>query len=526
MDVATIAIYVAVMIAASFTLNLGGWWSTVRVFDRLGRRLPFHQFVAVRHLRGRKSGFVTAIGIFSIVGVSFSSCTLTTVLSVMGGFSEDLKHKILATNAHVVVDNYGADLAGLVGEDGKLEEGWGELLERVRGVEGVLAATPVVQAEVMMNARTNNHGILLKGIDPASFSDVSRVLDELDKGEVGYLAHPERLFAKIRERRARLYGLDDEKPDRSAAKRAPPGVDGGAADGGPTNAGADAGDGGPAVLGADSFVPAPKSPRGRVLPAVIVGRELASSLRLYEGEEVNIISPIGDIGPTGPIPKSRPFRVGGVFFSGMYEFDSLYVYMGLEDAQRFLRKGDRISEIHVAVEEPDRADAVGAAIRAALGERLRVRAWQELNASLFSALKLEKIVMFIFLSLAIVVASFCIIATLSMLVIEKEGEISILMTLGATGAAVRRVFRFEGLLIGLVGTVSGLLVGIGLCLSLEHVGLPIDPEVWYIDALPVSISPFEVAAVGVASLATTQIATFIATLVASKPNPVEGLKNG
>jgi lipoprotein-releasing system permease protein len=501
MAMGTIAVYLVVMLAIAIFLNLGGWYLTIRLFDRVGRHLKFYQFVAVRHLRGRKSGFLTAIGILSILGVSFSSCTLTTVLSVMGGFSNDLKQKILATNAHVVVDNYGADLAG----DRDAEQSdlvpWRQVLAQVREVPGVRAATPLVQGEVMMNARTNNHGIQLKGVAIDSFRDVSRVLDELDKGKVRHLDRPEELFKEVRQRRARLYGRD---PDADDAK----------SDAGAKKASAEE----------ESFIPAPVNPRRRVLPAVIVGRELSKALRLYIGEEVNIISPLGDIGPTGPIPKSRPFRVGGVFFSGMYEFDSLYAYTSLEAAQEFLRKGDRVSEIHVAVADPDRAEEVAAQISTAVGQELRVRPWQELNASLFSALKLEKIVMFIFLSFAILVASFCIVATLTMLVLEKGAEISVLMTLGATGAAVQRVFRFEGLLIGLVGTISGLLVGFGLSMSLKYVGLPIDPEVWYIDKLPVDVSALEFLFVGLASLAITQLATLYPTRVAASLSPVEGLK--
>ena len=500
MQITHIVVYLAVMISAMLLLILGGWLATVRVFDSLGPRLRFHQFVAIRHLRGRKSWFLTAIGSLAILGVSLSSCTLTTVLSVMGGFSDDLKQKILATNAHVVVDNYGGDLAGIPDGSGAIAHDWRELVERVRRVPGVRSATPVVQGEAMMNARTNNHGIQLKGIDPATFRDVSHVLDRLDKGDVAHIERPELLFEEVRQRRQRLFGGD-------GTGRGPP--DAGAADAGAEPA----------------ETPLASAPRQRVLPTVFVGRELAKSLRLYVGEEVNIISPLGDIGPTGPIPKSRPFRVAGVFFSGMYEFDSLYVYASRKEVQRFLRKGERISEVQVAVANPDRADRVAGLIAAEFEGRLRVRPWQELNASLFSALKLEKIVMFIFLSLAILVASFCIIATLSMLVIEKTGEISVLMTLGASTRSVMRIFRFEGLLIGLVGTVSGLLVGLGLSASLQHIGLPIDPEVWYIDRLPVNISAVEFILVGAAALVTTQLATLFATRIAAKPNPVEGLKN-
>lgn len=487
MSITVITIYIAVMLTAAFGLNLGGWWALVRVLDHMGKRLKFSPFIAVRHLKGRKSGFLTAIGVLSILGVSFSSCTLTTVLSVMGGFSSDLKDKILKTNAHVVVDVAGGDV-----------EDWQKTAATIRKVDGVVGATPLVQGEMMMNSRTNNHAILLKGIDLKTFGEVSKVLAKLESGELRYLSTPDELFSKIHNKRQRIYGNGDDTDTKDTAAEEPE-----------KQAAAD-------IPSAD--------PRERVLPVLIVGRELSRAMRLYEGAEVNIISPNGDIGPSGRIPKSRPFRIGGVFFSGMYEYDSLYAYASLESAQKFLRMDNRVSEIHVTVKDPEKVAKIAPLIAQAVGKSFRVRSWAELNASLFSALALEKIVMFIFLSLAILVASFCIIATLTMLVLEKGPEVSTLMTLGATAGDIRRIFRFEGLLIGLVGTISGLAVGLGLCLSLTKVGLNIDPEVWYLDQLPVKITATEFILVGLASLLITQLATLYPAHAAAKLTPVEGLK--
>ena len=509
MSITTIIIYIVAMLTAAIALNLGGWWATLRFFDRFGPRLKFAPFVAVRHLRGRKSGFLTAIGVLSILGVSFSSCTLTTVLSVMGGFSGDLKEKILKTNAHVVVDMYGKDA-----------ENWQETIEKIRGVKGVKAATPLLRGDMMMNARTNNHAIMLKGVDLGSFPDVSGVLQGLEKGNLSYLDQPEKLYKKIREKRNRLYGGIKTKSRRALRDGGPDGA--GETDGG-VGAAEEKKNDKKGML--EAMIPAPSTPRERVLPAIIVGRELSRSLRLYLGEEVNIINPLGDIGPTGPIPKSRPFRVGGVFFSGMFEFDNLFVYMSLDSAQKYLNKPGEISEIQVAVHNPDRAQIVAERVKQVIDDSWRVQSWAEINAPLFSALKLEKIVMFIFLSLAILVASFCIVATLTMLVLEKGGEVSVMMTLGATSREIRKIFLFEGLLIGLVGTISGLAVGFGLCMTLDQVGLSIDPEVWYIDTLPVNIEGIEFLLVGIASLAITQLATLYPASAAARLTPVEGLKN-
>jgi len=498
LDIVNIVIYVVGMLVGWGSITISVWFATVQVLDLSVKRLNHYGFIAVRHMRGVRKGSVTAISVLAVVGVSASSCQLTTVLSIMGGFSNDLKQKIISTNAHVVVDSASGDLGDA---SGKGHGDWRRVVEDVRAVEGVVAATPVVKGEAMMNARTNNHGILILGIDPKTFGGVSPVLRRLDTGKIEYIENPQALFDEVRARRARLFGL---KP-----------------------LGADPQDAGPSAAppSSDRFSAPVVGPKQRVLAAVVVGRELADAMRLYLGDEVNIISPLGDIGPTGPIPKSRPFRVAGVFFSGMYEFDSLYAYTSLEAAQKFLRKGDRISEIHVAVADAERADVVAANISKALGGEQRVRPWQEINASLFSALKLEKIVMFIFLSVAILVASFCIVATLSMLVLKKGPEISMLMTLGTTEGAVRRVFWFEGFLVGIVGTICGLASGAGLCLSMKIFGLPIDPEVWYIDKLPVEISGIEFLFVGIASFVITQIATLYPTHMAAGLNPVEGLKN-
>lgn len=496
MDYSRIVIYIVSMVAMAIFLNIGGWFLVVKLVNNLGSRLKFHQFVGIRHLKGRKSSSLTAIGLLSIIGVSFSSCTLTTVLSVMGGFSSDLKTKIISTNAHIVIDNYGAPLNGIANHKDAADSRFGEitnwklLLKEVQKRDDILAATPVVQGEVMINARTNNNGMLLKGIDTQSHGKVSGILKKLEKGKLLYLDKPEKLYQLTQAQRGSpLAKLEKKAPDPDMA-----------------------------------FIPAPKLPGQRVLPPLIVGREMSKALRLYVGEEVKVVSPLGDIGPTGPIPKSRPFRIAGTFFSGMYAFDEHYAYTSVEAAQKFLNTGNTISEIHIAIEDPDQAKIVAAKIGKSYGKRLRVRSWQEMNSELFSALKLEKIVMSILMSIAILVASFSIIATLTMLVLEKGPEISVLMTIGASTKDVQRIFRFEGRLIGAIGTTTGLLVGFLLCMTLKHIGLPIPPEVWYIDKLPVDISPLEFLFVGGTSLIITSIATKYPTRVAAGITPVEGLK--
>ncbi len=486
MSITTISLYIAGLVIVAAVLNLGGWWLTLQIMDRLTAKLNFERFVAVRHLRGRKSGFLTAIGVLSIFGVSVSSCTLTTVLSVMGGFSGDLKQKIFTTNSHVLVDQYGADM-----------EKWEGTLKKVEQVDGVVAATPIIHHDMMVTSSSNSMPVKFIGMDIDSFSKVSHSLDKLEQGDVKYLKNPGSLFEKVRKKRETNYGLGKTPGkigiDREAVAEVKP-------------------------------LP-PVSPRQKVLPVLIVGREISKTLRLYEGLEVNVINPVGGIGPTGIIPKSKPFRVGGIFFSGMFEFDNFFVYTSLTAAQKYLNRPGVITEIQVAVKNPDNAVKIASEMSEVLGEKYRVRSWADLNAPLFSALKLEKIVMFIILSLITLVASFCIVATLTMLVLEKSAEVSVMMTLGASTSDIKSIFRFEGFLIGVVGTASGLLIGFMLCMFLERVGLPLDPEVWYIDKLPVNMEWLEFSIVAAASMTITQLAAFYPARIAANLTPVEGLKN-
>src|SRR5439155_6422767 len=171
--------------------------------------------------------------------------------------------------------------------------------------------------------------------------------------------------------------------------------------------------------------PLPHKPR-KALPGVIIGRELAKTLRLYLGDDVNLVSPLGGIGPSGPIPKSKPFRVAGIFFSGMFEYDSKYAYLAIPAAQKFLGQDDEVTGLELKLKDPERTEPTLNAIRASLGKGYEAQDWKELNRNLFSALKLEKIAMFIVLCFIILVAAFSIIANGIMLVVEKGREIAIL----------------------------------------------------------------------------------------------------
>lgn len=272
---------------------------------------------------------------------------------------------------------------------------------------------------------------------------------------------------------------------------------------------------------------AENKPEGmRSTPGIILGNELARNIGALRGEPVTVISPLGRLTPLGRVPRSQTFRVAGIFDSGMYEYDSTIAYVSLWAAQRFLGIGDRVTGIEVRVDDIYEADRVAKAIGKALdGYPYWSRDWMRMNKNLFSALKLEKIVMFIILTLIILVAAFNIVGTLIMVVIEKTRDIAILKSMGATRRSIMKIFMIEGAVIGLVGTLLGLLGGYTLCTLLatyKFIELPSD--VYYISTLPVQMNPLDVAIIALAAIVITLAASVYPAWQASRFDPAEAIR--
>jgi lipoprotein-releasing system permease protein len=413
-------------------------------------------------LHGRRRMPATMLmTLISIGGVAIGVWALTVVLSVMSGFEADLKRKILGHNAHGMVMKYG--------ENDFTE--WRQVRDRVLGVPGVAGATPFLYNEVMVSAGQRLTGALLKGIDPATIGTVTDLPRSVEPGgDLAWLTAPAKIPAA------------------------------------PARDGRAAGEGTP-------------------LPGIVIGREMAVQLRVFVGDQVNVISPFGDLGPAGPQPRSRPFRVAAVFYSGMYEYDAKFAYLELGEAQRFFGSGDSVTGLELRVQDVDAARAVMARIQAELGGYpYRTKDWGELNRNLFSALQMEKLVMAVILGFIVLVASFIIVATLIMLVLEKTREIAVLKSMGAGVPGVMKIFVAEGLVIGAVGTFFGLVLGLGTCLLVDKVGIPLDPEVYYISNLPVLVEPAQFALVALVSVALAFLATVYPATKAARLRPVDGLR--
>ncbi|HEU4728939.1 MAG TPA: ABC transporter permease, partial [Kofleriaceae bacterium] len=271
------------------------------------------------------------------------------------------------------------------------------------------------------------------------------------------------------------------------------------------------------------------SRRTQALPGILVGRELVKQTHLYTGEEVRVVSPLSDPSnpdATGtPIPFNRDYRVAGIFYTGMYEYDLKYVYVTLDSLQDFLDRGDAVDGIEVRVTNPDDTDAFVAEFQARFGPGYRVQDWKELNRSLFTALKLEKIAMFLVLGIVILVASFSIVGNLIMVVVEKAREIALLKTLGASDIGVMQLFAIQGLMIGLIGTVLGVGTGLLGCWAGKRFGLPLNPDVYYIDRLPIHIEPMSVLAAASAGILISIAATLYPAVVAARVRPAAGMRH-
>ncbi|MBL9041605.1 MAG: ABC transporter permease [Myxococcales bacterium] len=456
---------------------------------------------------------LTIFTTISTFGLFLGTGALVTVLSVMSGFEQDLKTKILGTHAHMVVTTPDRSFTD-----------YRESLAKVEKIPGVQAASPYLSSEVMIASQSNLAGVIIKGIDPQTVGKVTELVKNTEAGSLDHLLHPDQM---VRPASTRTLSPASAVPDGGAAS-----PDGGAAspDGGAASpdGGTASPDGGAAGSGSPTFDPVAQKPKiqapRKVLPGLAIGRELARNLRVFVGEDVSLVSPMGDVGPTGPIPKSKPHRIAAVFFSGMYEYDSKYAYMNLPAAQKFLGLDDEVTGLELKLANPEATEVVSAQLRAALGPGFLVQDWKELNRSLFAALKLEKIAMFIALCFIILVAAFSIVSNGIMLVMEKGKEVAILKSMGASDRAVLRVFVLLGAYMGLVGTTAGVLTGVATCWVFDRFGLPLDTDVYYITKLPVKVSPGELSSVLLASLVLTLLATLYPAWQAARLRPVDALR--
>ena len=266
------------------------------------------------------------------------------------------------------------------------------------------------------------------------------------------------------------------------------------------------------------------------LPPIIMGKELAHKLKAKIGDEVTVVVPLSNMDfdswrATASAPRTKPFRVSGIFYSGFDEYDRHLMYAALQDAQELNGRGDQVMGVELKVKDVDRASEIAHNLEHALGgQPYTVQDWYDLNHNLFTALNLQKLALVIILTLIIIVAAVNMISALTMMVTDKTREIAILKSMGATSSSVSRVFQLLGVAIGSVGVVLGVGIGLVTCYVVSAYGYHLDPKVYLIDRLPIDVRWYEVLAVAGITIVVSLLATWAPAQAAASLRPVEGLR--
>jgi len=432
--------------------------------------LPIEFYIAFRYLKAeRRKKIVSLNTLISIGGVGIGVAALIATLAVMTGFKEDLRDKILGTTSHIVITDRTRDDI----------DDYKNLVDEVGKVPHVLGVTPFIFRQVLLSSPSNAFGVVLRGIDPGKEGTVTQLEKNIIEGKLDFLSNPP----------LNVQGQDDKGQQQSKGET-------------------------------------------KKRPGIIMGRELSDRLGVFLGDTVHVVSPVGKAGasiseslggPGGFTPKIRKFQLVALFDSGMYEYDSSLAYISISEAQRFFNLPDVVTGIEVKVDDIFLADEVSEEIEERLAFPYQARDWKELNRNLFSALDLEKDMMFVILILIILVASFNIVGTLTMTVSEKAREIAILKAMGATRKVITRIFMIEGLVIGSIGILFGLPLGLTISLLLQKF-YKLPGDVYYISSLPVRLQPLDILLVAGSALVIALLATLYPSWQAAKLEPAEALR--
>ncbi len=512
----------ALVLCAYFGASLG--YLVSGGFSEL--RLGYEAFIGRRFLLSKASPVLSVVTTISVIGVALGVAMVIISLAVLGGFEHDLEEKIIGANAHLVMQEERA-------RPFPIER---PTLDRLRAHPEVVAASPVIEGEVAVSSQSNYTGGLLFGIDPAAGRRALKVLGQVQRGSLARL-YEERgpllttvLLPQWMHGWLDRYELADQLgvlpaqvdeaeslsplvfPAALIVRLRDQGIDVDRPAGTPV---------------ASSDV----SPPAR-MPGIVIGVEMAKALSVGVGDKVRVISPMLEaLTPVGVAPKSLAFEVAAIFGSKMYEFDAKYAYVSLPAASRFFEvEPGEVTGVQVGVRDAELADRVGRELEAVMttpaGPKFRGLDWKRRNQTLFSALKLERVVAFVVLVFIILVASFSIVNTLTMSVIEKKREIAILKTLGARDGGVMKLFLVQGLIVGSFGTLFGAAGGVILVMLFERFGVSIPGEVYYIDSLPVHLEPLDVVLVVLAALLIVWDFAVFPALRGARLVPVEGLREG
>ena len=436
--------------------------------------MRFELFIATRYLRAkRRQAFIGIITGISIAGVAAGVASLVVAMAITNGFRQDLQERLLGSTSHISLQR--------VADDGI--QHWPALMDHLSQQPHIVAAAPAIFEQVLIARGPRARGAVLKGMIPRYERKVGDLLNSVKEGSAQAL---EDAGVSAGDSPAQSSGTaPDDSPDSLAAVQQ----------------------------------------RISAMPPIVLGKDMADSLGATVGSVVLVVSPQGELTPFGTVPKYNRFHVVGIFNSGFFDYDSSWAFVRLSDAQKLFGLGDLISVLEFKVDDIYHAPEISRQLENAAGKGFMATNWEDQNKALFHALRLERLVTFITIGLIVFVAALNILISLIMMVMEKTKDIAVLMSMGARRAQVRNLFIAQGVLIGAVGTVIGLVLGYAISYAGGHYHvLTLSPEVYSIDYVP--FAPRAVDGLWVALFAV--LISFVATLYpswsASRILPAEALR--
>jgi lipoprotein-releasing system permease protein len=433
--------------------------------------MRFELFIAARYLRAkRRQAFIGIITGISIVGVAAGVASLIVALAINNGFRQDLQERLIGSSSHVSLLR--------IADDGIKD--WPSLLERLSKRPHVIAAAPAIFEQVLISRGPRARGAVLKGMIPADERQVGDLLNTIKEGSAAALEET------------------SQEPENNHVGTA-------------------------TEDSSDSL--ASVHARVAAMPPIILGKDMADNLGATVGSVVLVTSPQGELTPFGMVPKYSRFRVVGIFNSGFYDYDSSWAFTRLSDAQRLFGLGDLISVIEFKVDDIDKADLVARQLEDAAGKGFMTTNWKEQNKALFHALNMERLVTYITTGLIVFVAALNILISLIMMVMEKTRDIAVLMSMGTRQSQVRNVFIAQGVLIGVIGTAIGLLLGYAISFAGGHYHIiSLSPEVYSIDYVPFAPRVMDGVFVALGAIGISFVATLYPSWSAGRILPAEALR--
>ncbi|NRA34263.1 MAG: ABC transporter permease [Polyangiaceae bacterium] len=533
--------------------------------------MAFAVRLALRYMGARRRAFISVGTAFAILGVALGTAALATVLSVTSGFRAQFREKVLGVNAHVLVLKYSHEFRD-----------YREVMESMEGVPGVIGVAPFIINPMMLTHKDRTAtGVLVKGVDPELMPKVLDLPRHIVSGSLDGLrvanAKPpsikqptsrkktvparkissekdagadtrEMLHRTIREMLGES-ALGEPPVDRKHAGNppssdaSPPGTD--SIGDPPLPMAMDPGDpvgkiepdgGFESELPDDDFIPEEEDPdpcqadSARDFPGIVIGTTLRDTLNVVLGDCIQVTSPtIGySYSKSGAItpPVAKQFRVIAVFEAGFDQYDAKLVYTDLYEAQAFYDAGDTVTGVEMKVSDVQNAKFTAGLVTTKLNDALyHVMDWEELNHGLFTALRIQQILISLVLALIILVAAFTVLATLIMVVLDKKKEIAVLKAMGATDGTILMVFLSQGLLIGVGGAAVGLGFGYAMCKWILIRGFPLDPKVYFISHVPVNLNPTEFWITGAFAVLVCVVATAWPAMHAARLRPAEAFRS-